>query len=150
MTLPRRAVLAGLTGVAALTLLPRPLAAVEAAPDVEEAIAAILRGREPVEGGLVLEMPDVAENGAQVPLTVRADSPMTPEDHVTAIHLIATRNPTPGLGRGRLTPGMGRAEFTFRVRLAEDQEVLAFAETIDGRVLAAAARVAVSVGGCAT
>jgi sulfur-oxidizing protein SoxY len=146
----RRAVTGGLAASAALLLAPLSFAAAQTPAEVEAALAAILAGREPQEQGIGIELPTLAENGAQVPVTVRVDSPMTADDHVTAIHLVATANPTPGIGTFRLTPRLGRAEVFTRIRLAEEQDVVAVAEMSDGRVLRTAARVFVSVGGCAT
>jgi sulfur-oxidizing protein SoxY len=110
----------------------------------------LLDGREAIEGGIELDLPRVAENGAQVPLTVRIDSPMTEADHVRAIHFIATRNPAPDIGSFHLSPHLARAEVFTRIRLAEEQEFLVLAELSDGRVFSQAAIVTVSVGGCAT
>ena len=148
--LQRRAFLAAGGAVLAVTLLPRPLAALTPGSEAEAAVEKILAGRTPEAGGIAVEVPRVAENGAQVPITVSVDSPQTGEDHVTAIHLLAPQNPTPGAGRFRLTPMMARAEVSTRIRLAEEQEILVLAELSDGRVLSAAARIAVTVGGCAT
>jgi sulfur-oxidizing protein SoxY len=100
------------------------------------------------DGGIVLRVPTVAENGGQVPVTVLVDSAMTAADHVTAIHLIATRNPTPGIASFRLTPLLARAEVQTRIRLAEAQQLVALAQTSDGRVLRAAAEIRVTTGGC--
>jgi sulfur-oxidizing protein SoxY len=142
--------LAGAAATAALVLLPVPVAALTLRADVQAALDAILAGRTATEGGIGIDTPAVAENGAQVPLTVRVDSPMTEADHVTAIHVLATANPAPGIGTFRLTPHLARAEVFTRIRLAEEQEFLVLAELSDGRILQAAARTAVSVGGCAT
>jgi sulfur-oxidizing protein SoxY len=150
MKLERRALVAGMAGTVVLSLARVPFAAAAVPDDVAAAIDTILAGREPTEDGLDLEVPRVAENGAQVPITVRVDSPMTEDNHVTAIHIVATANPTPGIGTFRLTPHIARAEVFTRVRLAEEQDLLILAELSDGRVLRAVARVTVSVGGCAT
>ena len=150
MTLDRRTLLTGATAFVALALVPIPLAADTLDPEVEEALAAILDGREAEEEGITIEVPNVAENGAQVPITVHVDSPMTADDHVNAIHIVATQNPTPGIGTFHLTPKIGRAEVATRIRLAEGQEVRVLAELSDGRVLGAAAQIAVTLGGCAT
>jgi sulfur-oxidizing protein SoxY len=150
MKLERRALVAGMAGTVVLSLARVPFAAAAVPDDVAAAIDTILAGREPAEDGLDLEVPRVAENGAQVPITVRVDSPMTEDNHVTAIHIVATANPTPGIGTFRLTPHIARAEVFTRVRLAEEQDLLVLAELSDGRVLRAVARVTVSVGGCAT
>lgn len=150
MTLPRRTFLGSAAASAALVLLPVPVAATTLDPEVTAALEAILDGRRPEEGGIDLDAPATAENGAQVPVTIRVDSPMTAEDHVTAIHILATANPAPGIGTFRLTPHLARAEVFTRIRLAEEQEFIVLAELSDGRVLQAAARTAVSIGGCAT
>lgn len=147
MGLRRRGFLAG---AAALVLLPVPAAAVTLAPDVAAALEAILYGRTPVEGGIVIDAPAVADNGAQVPVTISVDSPMTEADHVTAIHILATLNPAPGIARFHLTPHLTRAEVATRIRLAEAQEFLVLAELSDGTVRQAAARTAVTLGGCTT
>lgn len=151
MILDRRKLLAGAAASAALVLLPIPVAATTTLdPEVTAALEAILQGRSAEEGGIDIDAPVIAENGAQVQLTLRVDSPMTAEDHVTAIHIVATANPAPGIGSFRLTPHLTRAEVFTRIRLAEEQDFLVLAELSDGRVLQAAARTAVSLGGCST
>ncbi|MGY6695366.1 MAG: thiosulfate oxidation carrier protein SoxY [Roseinatronobacter sp.] len=150
MTMDRRLFLNGSAATVALMIVPIPFANAATHPDLEAAIDEILEGRSAVEGEIELEVPRVAENGAQVPLTIRVESPMTDDDHVTAIHVLATQNPAPGIGHFHLTPRVARAEVFTRIRVAEDQEILVFAEHSDGRVIRAAAQIAVSIGGCAT
>ncbi len=105
----------------------------------------------PVEGGIVIEAPETAENGAFVPLTVSVSSPMTPDNHIRAIHVFATKNPTPGIVASfHLSPANGRATVSTRIRLAEHQTILAYAVASDGTVRRAAAQVRVTVGGCLT
>ncbi len=151
----RRHFLASTAGAACLALVPfaagAEQAGIDALPDdVAEARAAILDGRVPQEGGIEIDAPSLAENGAQVPVTLRVDSPMTAADHVIAIHILATRNPAPGIGHFHLTPHLTRAEVFTRLRLAEEQSFLVLAELSDGRVRQAAARVMVTQGGCRT
>lgn len=118
----------------------------------EEALAAAIREQvgdaTPEEGGIVLRVPTIAENGGQVPVTVLVDSPQTAAWHVTAIHLFATRNPTPGVASFRLTPHLARAEVQTRIRLAEDQRIVAVAQMNDGSLRRAAAEIRVTTGGC--
>ena len=136
----RRAFLA----LAALT----PAAAAATGDALREAIREAV-GDAPIEdGGILLRAPSVAENGGQVPLGILVESPMTAEDHVTAIHVFATRNPTPGVASFRLTPALARAEVQTRIRLAEEQRVLVLAQMRDGRVRRAAAEIRVTTGGC--
>lgn len=143
--LPRRGALAA----AAVSLLPLPWGALAAEDALAAAIREAVGDAVPIDGGgLSLRLPAVAENGAQVPLTVAVDSPMTAADHVAAIHVFATRNPTPGIATFHLSPALGRAEVQTRIRLAEDQRVVALARLSDGRVLRAAAEARVAAGGC--
>lgn len=140
MTTTRRALLA----LAAL-----PAAAAAATDDaLRDAIREAV-GDTPVEdGGIALRVPAIAENGGQVPVTILVESPMTAADHVTAIHVFATRNPTPGVASFRLTPLLARAEVQTRIRLAEEQRIIVLAQSNDGRVRRAAAEIRVTNGGC--
>jgi sulfur-oxidizing protein SoxY len=131
-----------------LTLLALPAATVAA----EDPLAAAIReavGDAPItDGGITLRVPAVAENGGQVPLTVLVESPMTAAEHVSAIHVFATRNPTPGVATFRLTPLLARAEVQTRIRLAEEQRIIVLAQSNDGRVRRATAELRVTTGGC--
>ncbi len=157
----RRAVIAGMT---TLPLLPAAgstalgnatgsatgtgIGSNPAADPLAAAIRAEIGDRVPIDGGITLRLPQRAENGGQVPLTVVVDSRMTADDHVTAIHVFATSNPTPGIASFRLTPAMGRAEVQTRIRLAEAQDVIVLAALSDGTVRRAVASVSVTQGGC--
>jgi sulfur-oxidizing protein SoxY len=137
---------------ALLALVALAPAAARAAADgaLAEAIREAV-GEAPIEdGGIVLRAPAVAENGGQVPVTVLVESPMTASDHVTAIHILATRNPTPGVASFHLNPLLARAEVQTRIRLAEEQRIIVLAQMNDGRVRRAVAEVRVTTGGCLT
>lgn len=150
MTVDRRYFLTGVAASAALVLIS-PMALQASGGEAWQTWRDdILGGREAAEGGIELDLPNVAENGAQVPLGIRIESPMTDDDHVRAIHVIATRNPAPDIGTFHLSPHLARAEVFTRIRLAEEQEILVLAELSDGRIFAQAAQITVSVGGCAT
>jgi sulfur-oxidizing protein SoxY len=133
---------------AALALLVLPWAAVAQEEALRAAIREQVGDAEPEEGGIVLRVPAVAENGGQVPVTVLVESPQTAAQHVTAIHLFATRNPTPGIASFRLTPLLARAEVQTRIRMAEEQRLIVVAQLSDGRVRRAVAEVKVATGGC--
>lgn len=137
---------------ALLALAALAPAAARAAADgaLAEAIREAV-GEAPIEdGGILLRAPAVAENGGQVPVTVLVESPMTASDHVTAIHILATRNPTPGVASFHLSPLLARAEVQTRIRLAEEQRIIVLAQMNDGRVRRAVAEVRVTTGGCLT
>ena len=148
LSIDRRALLrAGSVGLVALMI-----SYAHAAPrdEIDAAIRELIGNATPLDGGIVLQVPESAENGAVVPVTVIVDSPMTAERHVRAIHLVATKNPTPGIASFRLSPAAGKAQVSMRIRLAERQTLLVFAEHSDGKVSRAAADIKVSVGGCLT
>jgi sulfur-oxidizing protein SoxY len=141
--IPRRAMLAG----PMLALVPwRARAADQAALDA--AIREAVGDAVPVDGGIELRVPATAENGAQVPLAVLVDSPMTEADHVVAIHVFATRNPTPGIATFHLFPGLARAEVHTRIRVAEDQAIVVLARHSGGTLRRASASLKVTRGGC--
>lgn len=119
-----------------------------AAPGLSAAERELVGDLTPSLGGIALRGPATAENGAQVPLTVTVESPQTAELHLTALHLLAPRNPTPGIASFRFGPALARAEVQTRARLAESQTVVALAVMSDGTLRRATAEVTVSTGGC--
>jgi len=131
-----------------LVLAALPGAALAQDDALRAAIREQIGDAEPREGGIAVRAPAIAEHGGQVPLTIAVDSPMTAADHVTAIHIFATRNPTPGVASFRLTPLLGRAEIQTRIRVAEDQRILVLAQLSDGSVRQSAAEIRVVTGGC--
>ena len=133
----------------ALALLPQSAWATAPADDaLAAAIRAAIGDIEPIDGGIELRLPTLAENGAQVPLSVLVDSPMTDDDHVTTIHVFATANPTPGIASFHLFPGIARAEIHTRIRVAEAQSIIVLARHSDGRIHRTSAHLSVTRGGC--
>lgn len=132
---------------AALALIALPAGAATEA-ELDAAIREQVGDARILDGGITLRAPVVAENGGQVPVTVLVDSPQTAAQHVSAIHVFATRNPTPGVASFRLTPLLARAEVQTRIRLSEEQRVIALAQMSDGSVRRAVAEVRVTMGGC--
>ena len=116
--------------------------------NVQAALDKLRAGRNAQEGRITLRLPAIAENGNTVPLSIMVESPMTKADHVKAIHVFATGNPTPEVAVFHLTPSMGRANVDTRIRLGQTQEVVALAEMADGSLFMARAEVKVTIGGC--
>jgi sulfur-oxidizing protein SoxY len=139
--LSRRALLA-------VPLLAAGASRAAAEDDFEAALRALLDGRSPEESAIALEIPPLSENGNSVDLSVRVDSPMTAEDHVTAIHILAEKNPFPLVATFSLTPRAGRAEVATRIRLATTQKIVAIAETSRGAVHRTTRDVIVVLGAC--
>jgi len=132
---------------AALSLIALPAGAATEG-ELDAAIREQVGDARIVDGGITLRAPVVAENGGQVPVTVLVDSPQTAAEHVSAIHIFATRNPTPGVASFRLTPLLARAEVQTRIRLSEEQRIIALAQMSDGSVRRTVAEVRVTMGGC--
>ncbi|WPB85920.1 thiosulfate oxidation carrier protein SoxY [Sediminicoccus rosea] len=135
---------------AILSLALLPFAAAASDDVLNAAIRAEIGDAAPREGGITLRVPPVAENGGQVPVTVLVDSPQSAERHVTAIHLFATRNPTPGIASFKLGPALARAEIQTRIRMSENQTLVVLARMNDGSVQRATAEIRVATGGCLT
>jgi sulfur-oxidizing protein SoxY len=143
----RRGLIGGGIGIAAGLVLGLRSAAADPAR-TRAALEALLAGRTAGSGPLTLDLPRVADDGNAVQVTVAVESPMTAQDHVRAIHLLADGNPNPEVATFRFTPACGRASVTTRIRLARSQSVHALAEMADGRVFQVAREVTVTIGGC--
>ncbi|MDH3594075.1 MAG: thiosulfate oxidation carrier protein SoxY [Rhodospirillales bacterium] len=137
---------AGGLAAAGLTLLPQAASADAAA--VDAAIKGLIGGKTPQAGRITLDLPQIAENGNTVPITVEVDSPMTEQDYCKAVHIFADKNPQPGVASINFTPACGKAKASTRMRLAKTQNVVAVAEMSDGSVYTAKAEVKVTIGGC--
>src|SRR5262245_3760616 len=111
-------------------------------------IAKFSSGRAATAGRITIDLPVIAENGNSVPLSVIVDSPMTDDDHVTEVLLIAERNPRPVIATFHFTPMMGRAEASTRIRLAATQTITVLAKTSRGGLLVDQRPVKVTIGGC--
>ncbi|HET7731832.1 MAG TPA: thiosulfate oxidation carrier protein SoxY [Usitatibacter sp.] len=97
------------------------------AQDVSPLLQKLTGGVAPETGGVEIELPQIAENGNSVPMRVKVASPMSEADHVTAIHIVAERNPRPLVATFHLGPRAGRAEIATRIRLAGTQRVVVVA-----------------------
>lgn len=134
------AVAGGLTGVSSPALAAKN--------DAADLIKAFAGGKEPMEGKVKLDVPQIAENGNTVPMTVTVDSPMTEQSYVKEILVVADANPRGGVITFRFSPLSGVAEANTRIRLAETQNVIALAKMSDGSVYKASQEVKVTIGGC--
>src|SRR5215470_15856890 len=99
-------------------------------------------------GKVKLDIPPLVENGNTVPMTVSVTSPMTPDDHVKAIHVFNEKNPQPNVISVQLGPRAGKAAISTRIRLADTQTVTAIAELSDGSFWSDSAEVIITLGAC--
>jgi sulfur-oxidizing protein SoxY len=113
-------------------------------PDVQS----VTKGAAIRAGKVKLELPQLADNGNSVSMRLTVESPMTPQDHVRAIHLFSERNPVRHMAAFYLGPRSGRAEIVSRIRLAGSQRIVALAEMSDGSFWAGSASVVVTLSAC--
>ncbi|MCK9473248.1 thiosulfate oxidation carrier protein SoxY [Sulfurimonas sp.] len=115
----------------------------------KDALNAVTGGKTPeVSDKVSLKVPEIAENGAVVPVTVEVESPMTDSDYVKAIHVFAAKNANSRCIDVYLSPANGKAMLATRIKLGETQEVVAVAELSNGKFLMASQSVKVTIGGC--
>ena len=94
-----------------------------------------------------VEGPQRAESGAQVPLTLTIDGPLTGNDAIKKVYVLVDANPIQLAAIYHFTPLNGKAQIDTRIRLETDSYVRAIGETADGRLLMARTEIR-AAGGC--
>jgi sulfur-oxidizing protein SoxY len=129
------------------SLLPQTLLAAwpEAAfkaKSVDEALSALLGSTEKTESGDInIKAPDIAENGAVVPIQVTTTLP-----NVESISIIAEKNPVPLIASfnfGENAVGY----ISTRIKMGTTSDVIAVVKA-DGKLYSAKKEVKVTIGGC--
>jgi len=142
----RRQIIAGAAG--ALAAAGLSLAPAQAANNAQELIKTFTGGKPVTEGKVKLDLPEIAENGNTVPMTVMVESPMTEASHVTDVLVLADGNPNAGVATFHFSPASGVAEANTRIRLATTQNIIAVAKMNDGSFVTTSKQVKVTIGGC--
>ena len=101
-----------------------------------------------LSGRVQIEIPQIAENGNVVPISIQVESPMSADDYVKQIRLFSEHNPLPDIVEFELGPHNGKAKVSTRIRLAKSQIVLAVATLNDDTSWSGQAIVEVTVSGC--
>ena len=117
-----------------------PKAAFEA-KDVKSAMSAIAGGDSPAAGDINIKAPDIAENGAVVPVTVS-----TGMAGVESISVIASGNGTPLVASFNLGSG-AEAYASTRIKMAKTADVVALVKA-NGKLFSNKKQVKVTIGGC--
>ena len=144
----RRQTLALGAGAMTVAMLGASSAPALANNDAEEAIKKFTGGKTPTQGKIKLDLPEIAENGNTVPMTVTVESPMTEQSYVSEVLIVADENPRSGVVTFHFSPASGVAEANTRIRLAATQDVIAVAKMNDGSFYTASKQVKVTIGGC--
>lgn len=136
----------GAVAIAASALAPA--LAFAKAEDAQALVDKFTGGKTPAEGKITLDLPEIAENGNTVPLSVSVESPMTKDDYVKRVMILAEGNPRPEVATLNFSPMSGAAEASTRMRLAKTQNIIAVAEMSDGSFTMVKRQVKVTIGGC--
>jgi sulfur-oxidizing protein SoxY len=117
---------------------------------VAETLQRLFAGRplQPAGDRLKIDAPMIAENGSVVPIKVDSQLPMTADNYVKNVYVIADKNRRPLNARFSLTPEAGSASLATNVRLAATSDVRVIAEMNNGALYEAKQEVKVTVGGC--
>ncbi|MDW3094238.1 MAG: thiosulfate oxidation carrier protein SoxY [Gammaproteobacteria bacterium] len=108
----------------------------------EDSYAAVIDGVEPEEGKVKIEAPEIASNGATVPITISTDL-----DNVKSISVLVEKNPRPYIATFFINENI-EATISTRVKMRETSNVVAIVETTSGKFIAKQS-VKVTAGGCA-
>ncbi len=112
------------------------------AKEQSAAIKALYGGDAPAESAdVVLDAPDIAENGAVVPVTVS-----TSLANVESMSIFIESNPSP-LAAQFIIPEGTKADVSTRVRMGKTTNVTAVVKA-DGKLYSATKEVKVTIGGC--
>jgi sulfur-oxidizing protein SoxY len=113
-----------------------------AAKDVSSAISGSLGSDQYTASDTIkLKAPDIAENGAVVPVTVSSSM-----SNVEAISIIAAANQSPLTSSYQLSPA-SEAFVSTRIKMATTSDVIAVVKA-DGKLYSATKEVKVTIGGC--
>ena len=146
MKLQRRALIKSLFTAAAVLAVPRwlfaarPSAAFDA-DSAEGVISDLFDGPITESDQVRLKIPDIAENGAVVPVTVSTDLA-----NVESISVVVLNNPTPLAAMFVMSP-QSVPEISVRIKMGESSAVQAIVKA-DGKLYATSKEVKVTIGGC--
>jgi sulfur-oxidizing protein SoxY len=146
--LSRRATLMLGTGAAALTVLGLGGRAQAGVKEAADQVAKFTGGKTAEKGKISIELPEIAENGNTVPLSVSVDAPMTADNYVSDVLVVAEGNPNPGVATFHFSPMSGKAAASTRIRLATTQNIVVVAKTSKGEFFTGQKLVKVTIGGC--
>lgn len=113
------------------------------AETTESAMTGMFNNTETIASDKVyLKVPEIAENGAVVPVNVKTDI-----ENVKSISIVGFKNPQP-LACSFTIPEGTDSDVSIRIRLFETMDVQAIVETHDGKLYSVQKEVKVTIGGC--
>lgn len=116
--------------------------------EFKRAMAEFVGTARPLESGLKLELPVLADNPGAVPVHVWVTTPISDSHYCKELIVLAELNPSPLACRFSFSPAAGTAEAAVRLRLSQSQTIHALARMSDGKVLVARQAITVAASGC--
>ena len=112
------------------------------ADSLDSALQGLYEGAEITESDrITLKAPDIAENGAVVPISVETDL-----ENVESISIIVADNPSPLAAQFELPPD-AVADVSTRIKMGKTSNVIAVVKA-DGKLYSVQKEVKVTIGGC--
>lgn len=121
-------------------LLPRPSWA--SRTELEQALQVFTQGQPLNAGAVQLDIAPLIENGNAVPVTLSTRQP------VQVLALFNELNPQREVLQAQMRPQPGGAQLSTRIRLATSQQLVAVAQTPDGRWWSQRVDVIVTLAAC--
>ena len=146
MKFQRRTLIRSLLTAAAVLAVPRWLLAARPdaafnADNTESAVGSLFDAAVTESDQVTLKIPDIAENGAVVPVTISTDLA-----DVESISVIVDNNPNPLAALFELSP-QSVADVSVRIKMGESSTVRAVVKA-GGNLYSASKEVKVTIGGC--
>ena len=148
MDVGRRLLLKGGAAIAVLAALPRALLAAAwpekafASTEADAAMSALFGTNEATPSDrITLKVPEIAENGAVVPVTVS-----TTLENVESISLVVENKPRPRAASFE-SPAGTLPDVSSRIKMGETSDVIAVVKT-DAGIFSTSKQVKVTIGGC--
>ena len=111
--------------------------------DAEKLINLLTEGEKYTESDKIsIKAPEIAENGAVVPVSVNADI-----EGVKNIAILVDNNPSPLTSTFDINPQL-EAYVSTRVKMAESSNIVAVVSTNDNQFYVASRSIKVTIGGC--
>ncbi len=111
------------------------------AKEIEQALQSIYGASDTADGDIKIKAPEIAENGAVVPITVSTNM-----SGVESITILVKENPSPLVAHFELSPRTD-AYVSTRIKMGKTSPVTAVVKA-NGKLYSASKTVKVTIGGC--
>ena len=109
--------------------------------EFEPALKGLIGDQELLEGHVMVDAPEIAENGATVPVKISTDL-----ENVEWISIMGDKNPRPWISRFYFH-GKSKPFVSTRIKLRESSNIVAIIKA-DGKLYSSKSAVKVTAGGC--